>query len=251
MAGNVKTFLPSPQSQELVEQPAKKARRARRERPSRCRLARSIYEETDLSKLTPRQRILRQKFREQRGSVTSFFLVANNISAETCSEAIERSGESVEEESTGDATVECVLGPYEPCAQKEITTDDVQSCFLVVTSDLGSDLLRSTQEDALSSDDDTVIEAAEVASPFGHVCRDDRVGSSGVCGGCFEDAVKTYYVLERVGSMHRCGVEKPVSIHKHRIRESLRRRTCFSRIRDAEVMFARAVAGLGCCTGPE
>lgn len=248
MANKTKELLLSAESQEPVPGQRRKARRARKDRPSTCRLIKSIYEETDLSKLTPRQRILHQKFHEQRDKVTSFFLVSNNISAQALADATPGEGKKMLED---DSASECAPDLASTGLAREAPHggEEYDARFLVVTSDLASDSFRSLEADGLLSDDDSVVEAAEVESPFGGLASDDTWDCSGVCRECFEDAVKTYYVLESMGNMHRCGVEKPVMVHKHRIRQSLRRRLCFSRIRHEEVMFAKALAGLGCCSG--
>lgn len=191
---HVKAFLSSPQSLEPVE-PEKSARkrRTRRTAHSKCILAKSIYEETDLSKLTARQRILHQRFQERRESASSFFLVSNNIST-NCRQPVH--------------------GPEQT---------NIESTHVEI------------------EEPDTEIDIRDIVpeSPF------EDEDSCDMCKDCFYDGVQLYNYLER--SIHRCSYEKLVMVHKARIRQSLRSKTCLRAITHEISAFAHALASAQCC----
>ncbi|CAD27172.1 hypothetical protein [Encephalitozoon cuniculi GB-M1] len=248
MVDKVKAFLPSPRSLESVA-PAKKRVR-RKERPSKCRLSKSIYEETDLSRLTPRQRILHQKYQENKNGVTSFFLLSNNISAKEHDGGIK---ESKEEKAAG-KLVHGDIGRFDHISdlRDEMDVRDSQTAnrFLVVTSDLDTSECKNSRGESVSSESDgETIEATEVESPFDNeVSRSAVRQDCGVCIECFRDAVQVYHALEEIGNVHKCRLQKLIILHKYRIRQNFKKQLCFSAISKEETVFVRALGKLECCT---
>lgn len=84
MQEDIRIFLESPRSLELVDEAPtvkthKAQKRNRRERlPPRIPFH-NIYAQTDLSKLTERQRILAMKFQANRSRASSLFLAVNDL----------------------------------------------------------------------------------------------------------------------------------------------------------------------------
>lgn len=92
MDKKIRNFIESPKTLELVSESCtqvptttrksiKKYKKKREGKLSTFVPLKSIYEETDLSKLTERQRILAIKFQTVGKNVNSLFLAVNNISA--------------------------------------------------------------------------------------------------------------------------------------------------------------------------
>lgn len=130
MFEDIKTFLSSPPSLDPIEPIKKISRRRSRRRTgvSKCVLSKSIYEETDLSKLTPRQRILNQKYQKLKTQVTSLFLISNNIPArsveaqedrEPVDDVLEESVETsaIEDKSMSSRDIEPFLGDHGICGE--------------------------------------------------------------------------------------------------------------------------------------
>lgn len=240
MINEVKSFLPSPRSLESID-PIKK-RVKRKERPSKCVLSKSIYEETDLSKLTPRQRILHQKYQESKNNVTSFFLLSNNIPISSSNQPKENEEKIVCNEFAHKDTDEHYYGEHEADLQKECR-------FLVVTSDIYNSSYNDTKEESTSSEDNSkVIEAMDVESPFDNKPSEDiRYKDCLICKECFGDAARVYYNLEKIGSMHRCSYQNSIILHKYKIRQNFKKKVCFSVIRKEEIMFIKSLEQLKCC----
>ncbi|KAI5148502.1 hypothetical protein ENBRE01_0363 [Enteropsectra breve] len=86
---NIRVFLPSPRSlnsdgeeYEIKAQVRQITRRKRASRKDALPLYvpyKSIFEETDLSRLTPRQRIIVEKYHQNKGKISSLFLAVNEI----------------------------------------------------------------------------------------------------------------------------------------------------------------------------
>lgn len=86
----IRTFLESPKTYEMaVEHNSDKILRKRRCRKRKEMLPpyipfKSIYEETQMEKLTERQRIMVQKFRSVGSNANSLFIAANDIQVCSC-----------------------------------------------------------------------------------------------------------------------------------------------------------------------
>ncbi|AFN83817.1 hypothetical protein EROM_092030 [Encephalitozoon romaleae SJ-2008] len=241
MINEIKSFLPSPRSLESIEPIKKRAKR--KERPSKHVLSKSIYEETDLSKLTPRQRVLHQKYQESKNNVTSFFLLSNNILINSTNHRPkEDKGKMVCNKFTHKGVDEHCYGEHRDDLQKE-------SRFLVVTSDMYNSSYNDTKEESTSSEDGCkVIEAMDVESPFDNKWPEDvRYKDCLICKECFRDAARAYYALEEIGNMHKCGYQNSIMLHKYKIRQNFKKQVCFSVIRKEEIVFIKSLEQLKCC----
>ncbi|KAG5860377.1 hypothetical protein KMI_01g00090 [Encephalitozoon hellem] len=243
MANEVKSFLSSPMSLEAIEPVKKRAKR--KERPSKCILSKSIYEETDLSKLTPRQRVLHQRYQESKNNVTSFFLLSNNISIQKHSDDKPKEDEK-ENVSDGEFPRENTSEPN--CREYKVDAQN-ENRFLVVTSDLYSNSCDGTREESISSEDDgKIIEAMDVESPFDNELHENAIYKGClICKECFRDAIRIYCTLEKISSMHKCSYQNSIILHKYKIRQNFKKQLCFSAIRKEEVMFVKALVQLRCC----
>ncbi|KAF9762821.1 hypothetical protein NGRA_1718 [Nosema granulosis] len=76
---DIKVFLSSPRSFELVEKTETKARRKKKKTVSKKLLIENILMERDFSKLTMRQKILNQKFRDSLGALDDISLINSGI----------------------------------------------------------------------------------------------------------------------------------------------------------------------------
>lgn len=83
MEEDIRTFLESPSSLELASEidlvKTHKSRNKKRGKQPSCIPFRSVYAQTDLSKLTERQRILALKFQTNKLQVNSLFLAVNEL----------------------------------------------------------------------------------------------------------------------------------------------------------------------------
>lgn len=81
----IRTFLESPKSYELASetdikvQSRKKTRRKKREKLPPYIPFKSVYEETDMMRLTERQKIMAIKFQSAKSQLSSLFLAVNDI----------------------------------------------------------------------------------------------------------------------------------------------------------------------------
>lgn len=201
-----------------------KKRRKRTEGRSKCILAKSIYEETDISKLTPRQQILHQKYQEQRDTVTSFFLTSNNISV----------GASAKD---GDR-------PRRLSVRKKSETEAKnKKCN---TEDSHEDVKDSNSENPEKKDVETGS-STSISEP----CEADARFPPGtnICSDCFDDAVMTYDYLEEMSEIHTCKYNKMILVHKAMIRQNFKRRLCFSKIKTEAFRFMDVLDEVGCCAG--
>ncbi|KAH9410770.1 hypothetical protein HK407_11g16640 [Ordospora pajunii] len=258
----IKTFLPSPESLEIIK-PFKKSKKARKERPSKQRLAKSIYEETDLSKLTLRQRVLHQRYHQNKQSASSFFLLSNNISMNNIEHKDTVSTEKAPKRSRSKHKRSIIL--YEIKTPEDINkvrldafeeyngnlSDALsqESSYIPIESDLIKseyECLELQCEDS-SSIESSIIEPLCIESPFCDKPIESKLENSNLCIGCFKDAIRIYCKLENMNSIHHCRLQKLIMVHKHRIRQSFKQNTCFSVIKNDEVQFLYTLENARCC----
>ncbi|ADM12330.1 uncharacterized protein Eint_092040 [Encephalitozoon intestinalis ATCC 50506] len=245
MIDKIRSFLPSPRSLEPLE-PLKK-RVKRKERPSKCILSRSIYEETDLSRLTPRQRLLHQKYQENKNNVSSFFLLSNNIPIER---HIDIKPKKLNEEAPSKSTDKSIeLDCEANWKVRDGNSLQEEKNFLILTSDLYNSSYKDIEEEQSSSEsNDEVIEAAEIESPFrSRIPENASDKDHHICKDCFKDAVEIYYILERISDVHKCRLKNFILLHKYKIRQNFKKKLCFSTIRREETAFIKTLEKVECC----
>ncbi|TBU14243.1 hypothetical protein CWI40_110450 [Ordospora colligata] len=260
MKNRIKTFLPSPESLEIIK-PLKKSNKARKERPSKQRLAKSIYDETDLSKLTPRQRILHQKYHQNKQNANNFFILSNNISANSTERMISTEKTLKQSKLKNKRSIKMfkiqALEPVNKSRSDEVeeynenSSDALaqESSYIPIET---SDLIKSEYEDLdcedSSSMESLIIEPLCVESPFNDTPIESKLKNSKICIRCFKDAVRVYLKLENMHSIHRCKLQKLIMVHKHKIRQNLKQKACFSIIKNDEMQFLYALENARCCT---
>ena len=260
MKNRIKAFLASPESFEIIK-PLKKSKKARKERPSKQRLAKSIYDETDLSKLTPRQRILHQKYHQNKQNANNFFILSNNISANSTECTISTEKTLKQSKLKHKRTIKtCKIQTLEPASKSKSDAveeyNDSSSDSLVQESNYipieTSDLIKSEYEDLdyedSSSMESLIIEPLCVESPFNDTPIEPKLKNSRICIKCFNDAVRVYVKLESIHNIHRCKLQKLIMVHKHKIRQNLKQKACFSIIKNDEMQFLYALENARCCT---
>jgi hypothetical protein len=276
MSKEIRSFLPSPRSLEPVD--VKQAKKRKAKRTTRCSLPRSIFMEHDMSKLTHRQRILIQKYKEKRGAVSSFFLALNNLpfghSWEDQDECVEEQaaeyGElprGLDEEpqkktipSPGESGIDVPVemdfdvedGEIEACFDSDDVLSEGGPCYgnqeaavPELSPDRGGDGLTLDEEPSCEQEKDGHAvgdredETCDGASSFSILER------YRICRECVCDAAEMLSYL--VSSRHRCRLHSKIAAYKSKIRQSFKRRLCFSGIKSEIARFIRELRMRLCC----